>query len=143
MGLSFMVGICFIWVGFVGAISFMESWLKFRAPGVKLPVGLSIGRLIFKALNRVEWACFVLLIIGALFSGVGQYGDLLVFGIILVLILLLQTLIWLPKMDRRANLVIQGEKTPRSRLHIYYVGAELVKLVLLIYLGTLLLGLLG
>ena len=28
------VGASFVWLGFVGAISFMEAWLKFRAPGV-------------------------------------------------------------------------------------------------------------
>ncbi len=142
MSLSFMVGICFIWIGFLGAISFMESWLKFRARGVELPVGLSIGRLIFRALNRVEWACFILLLIGAFFSGVIHYDSVAVPGIILILILLIQTLVWLPKMDRRADLVIQGEKPKASRLHIYYVGSELIKLAFLIYLGTVLLGLL-
>ena len=45
----------FIWLGFVGAISFMEAWIKFQAPGVTLPVGLGIGRLVFAALNKVEW----------------------------------------------------------------------------------------
>ena len=32
----------FIWIGFVSAISFMEAWLKFRASGVTLPIGLGI-----------------------------------------------------------------------------------------------------
>lgn len=31
-----------VWSGCIVAISFMESWLKFRAPGVTLPTGLSI-----------------------------------------------------------------------------------------------------
>lgn len=142
MGLSFMIVICFIWVGFVAAISFMESWLKFRAPGVELPVGLSIGRLIFKALNRVEWVCFIILLIGSVISGTIQESALNVSGILVAGILLLQTFVWLPKMDRRASLVIRGEKTEASHLHIYYVGSELIKLVLLVYLGTLLFGLL-
>ncbi|MDY0090288.1 MAG: hypothetical protein RBR78_07970, partial [Flavobacteriaceae bacterium] len=45
----------FLWIGFVCAISFMEAWLKFRAPGVTIPLGLGIGRLVFNALNKVEW----------------------------------------------------------------------------------------
>lgn len=45
----------FVWLGFVCAISFMEAWLKFRAPGITLPLGLGIGRLVFAALNKVEW----------------------------------------------------------------------------------------
>ena len=39
------------WLGMVVAISFLEALLKFRAPRVTLPVGLGIGRLVFKALN--------------------------------------------------------------------------------------------
>lgn len=42
------------WVGLVCAISFMEAWLKFQAPGVTLTIGLSIGMKVFTALNRVE-----------------------------------------------------------------------------------------
>ena len=38
------LGVSFIWLGFVGAISFMEAWLKFCAPGVTRPIGLGIGK---------------------------------------------------------------------------------------------------
>ena len=43
----------FLWIGFVGAISFMEAWLKFKAPGVTMPIGLGIGKLVFNALNKM------------------------------------------------------------------------------------------
>jgi hypothetical protein len=57
-------GIFFFWAGFVCSISFMEAWLKFRAPGVTLPVGLSIGKLVFTALNRMEWVfVFILMVL--------------------------------------------------------------------------------
>ena len=36
------------------AVSFLEAPLKFRAPGVTLPIGLGIGRLVFRALNSAE-----------------------------------------------------------------------------------------
>jgi hypothetical protein len=42
----------FLWIGFVCAISFMEAWLKFRAPGIMLPLGLCIGKLVFNALKN-------------------------------------------------------------------------------------------
>ena len=58
----------FIWVGMIIAISFMEAWLKFRAPGVTLPIGLGIGRLVFGALNRVEWILAVVVTAGMLFG---------------------------------------------------------------------------
>jgi hypothetical protein len=38
------------------AISFIETPLKFRAPGVTLQIGLGIGRLVFRALNACELA---------------------------------------------------------------------------------------
>ena len=43
-----------LWLGFVLSISFMEAWLKFQAEGVTQIIGLSIGRLVFNALNKVE-----------------------------------------------------------------------------------------
>lgn len=42
------------WLGMVLGISFLETPLKFRAPGVTLQIGLGIGRLVFRALNAVE-----------------------------------------------------------------------------------------
>ena len=41
----------FVWLGMVLGISFLETPLKFRAPGVDLRTGLAIGRLLFRALN--------------------------------------------------------------------------------------------
>jgi hypothetical protein len=46
--------VAFVWLGMVLAISFLETPLKFRAPGITLPLGLGIGRLVFRALNTVE-----------------------------------------------------------------------------------------
>lgn len=54
----------FLWIGFVCAISFMEAWVKFRAPGVTLPLGLGIGSLVFKALNKAEWVFAILMAVG-------------------------------------------------------------------------------
>lgn len=53
----------FLWIGFVCAISFMEAWLKFSAPGVTIPIGLGIGRLVFSALNKVEWLLAIVIIV--------------------------------------------------------------------------------
>lgn len=48
------VAVAFVWVGMVLGISFLEAPLKFRAPGITVPIGLGIGRLVFTALNRIE-----------------------------------------------------------------------------------------
>ena len=50
------VAAAFVWLGMVLAISFIETPLKFRAPGVTLQIGLGIGRLVFRALNACELA---------------------------------------------------------------------------------------
>ena len=38
------IAVTFTWLGMVIAISFLEAPLKFRAPGVTVPLGLGIGR---------------------------------------------------------------------------------------------------
>ena len=51
---SLTTAFVFVWLGMVLAISFLETPLKFRAPGVTMQIGLGIGRLVFRALNVVE-----------------------------------------------------------------------------------------
>lgn len=55
--------VTFTWLGMVLAISFLEAPLKFRAPGVTIPIGLGIGRLVFRALNAVEAVLAVIVIV--------------------------------------------------------------------------------
>ena len=54
--LAVAVAVVFVWLGMVLAISFLEAPLKFRAPGVTVPIGPGIGRLVFRALNSFEVA---------------------------------------------------------------------------------------
>lgn len=123
----------FTWIGFVGAISFMEAWLKFRAPGVTLPIGLGIGRLVFAALNKVEWVLLIGILVSVTFKGMARPTkvSLILAGIILVL----QTLWLLPALDTRAELYISGASVPPSNIHLYYVAAEGIKMMALIVLG--------
>lgn len=46
--------VAFVRLGMVLAISFLEVPLKFRAPGITVPLGVGIGRLVFRALNLAE-----------------------------------------------------------------------------------------
>lgn len=138
MEYSFSIGATFLWIGFVCAISFMEAWLKFRAPGITRALGLGIGRLVFSALNKVEWF-FALTLVVCYFvfkQKMALTGSLCYF--VPLVILLLQTVWLLPALDARAELHIKGSSVPRSNLHFYYVILELVKVVLLICSGVLL-----
>ncbi len=116
----------FLWVGFVGAISFMEAWLKFRARGITIPLGLEIGRLVFKALNRMEWL-FAVIIAADLFFSNGYAETSSLFYFCALALLAAQTAWLLPALDVRAEALVNGKTVPPSKLHFFYVGFELVK----------------
>jgi len=125
----------FVWIGFVCAISFMEAWLKFRAPGMNLQLGLGIGRLVFNALNKVELVMAVAILVNLLFSKSPYNEWQNLFFVVPLVILLLQTFYLLPALDQRAGVIISGDNVAPSSLHFYYVGMEAVKVVSLIIYG--------
>jgi hypothetical protein len=113
----------------------MEAWLKFRVEGVTLNIGLSIGKKIFRVLNRMEWIFFVSYgILWVLQSGTST-ELLLILSVVLLGILATQTFYLLPKLDKRINLIMAGENVMKSRHHIYFVALELLKVSLLIWLA--------
>lgn len=125
----------FIWVGFVCAISFMEAWLKFRAPGINLPLGLGIGRLVFSALNKVEWVLAIATLFNYLLNRERDFHWAYFLFFLVIIILILQTFYFLPALDARAELYIQGKDVPPSNLHFVYVFIEAIKVISLIILG--------
>ncbi|CAM4093682.1 hypothetical protein [Gillisia hiemivivida] len=131
----------FLWLGFVGAISFMEAWLKFRAPGVTLSLGLGIGRLVFDALNKVEWVLAFAVLANLIFAKARFFSLKNLFYFIPLLLLIFQSIWVLPALDARAELIIQGQELASSYLHFYYVGMEIVKVVCLFVFGIKLLDL--
>lgn len=116
-----------LWIGFVCAISFMEAWLKFRAPGITVPLGLGIGRLVFGALNKVEWVLALVAIANLFFFGGAGWRPRYLFLLVPVVFLALQSFWLLPALDARAELHIQGQEVPHSYLHFYFIAIELIK----------------
>ncbi len=130
----------FIWIGLVLGLSFLEAWLKFRAPGVTTAIGLGIGRRVFGALNKIEWLLAVVLTVGAItrkeaLLSVANTALLIIMGI-----LILQTTWLLPFLNKRAQQVINNQPVKRSGLHIVFIAAELVKIAFLFTAGTSLLN---
>lgn len=120
-----------LWLGFLLAISFMEAWLKFHAPGVTLAIGLSIGKLIFAALNKMEWL-FAIIIIGCIVLEKKVPNNFsLTLTALAVGTLLIDTFWLLPQLDARAAGIIAGQRPPHSVLHFYYVGGEMLKVLAL------------
>ncbi|MEU6187441.1 hypothetical protein [Nocardia sp. NPDC047038] len=122
-----------LWLGMVLAISFLEAPLKFRAPGVTLPLGLGIGRLVFRALNTVEAVLAVLLVLAAVIVGPGA-ATWAWLGVAAA-VLAVQIVVVRPPLSRRSDRVLAGEELPRSHAHYWYIGLEVVKVVALVALA--------
>lgn len=128
-------GTLFFWAGFVCSISFMEAWLKFRAPGVTLPIGLSIGKLVFTALNRMEWVFLLLFSIMAAPRFKNLPKKVLTLSVAVTVVLLTQTIWLLPRLTQRAEQIIAGNEPGESAIHLVFGILEVSKVALLIYLG--------
>lgn len=133
--------VTFVWLGMVLAISFLEAPLKFGAPGVTLPVGLAIGRRVFRALNSVEVVLAVVIAVAAL-AGDPARRAVLTLAVAYV-VLLAQLVLVRPALTKRSDQVLAGEVTedaPRSHAHLWYVGTEVLKVVALVLGGAFLLA---
>ncbi|ANZ42152.1 hypothetical protein BBK82_45695 [Lentzea guizhouensis] len=118
-----------VWLGMVVAIS-IEAPLKFRAPGITRALGLGIGQLVFRALNRAE-------IVLALVTAVAfAFGDrpvaATVLLVALVVTLAVQVFAIRPKLEARAEQIIAGSEPPRSRAHLGYIALEGLKVAMLV-----------
>lgn len=136
------VALTFVWLGMVLGISFLEAPLKFGAPGVTLQIGLGIGRRVFRALNAVE-VVLAVLIAAAFVYGYPERGRNPVFALgVAGAVLVVQLALIRPALTKRSDAVLAGDTEPdgpRSRAHLWYVGAEIVKIVALAAGGVLLL----
>ena len=135
------VAALFVWLGMVLAISFLEAPLKFRAPGVTIPLGLGIGRLVFRALNTCE-AVLAAVIVIALVIGTPTAG-IIAAVLVAVAALLIQVIAVRPVLTRRSDAVLADARqaeSGRSRAHYVYVVVEVVKAVALLVGGVLLLN---
>jgi hypothetical protein len=127
------IGVPLFWLGLVVGLSFIETPLKFHAPGVTRELGLSIGRLVFGMLGRIEHVLVVLLV--ALWLGSRQWGVRACLAA-LVAIVGLQAAWLLPALDRQAASIIAGASSPASYHHRLFVVLELLKVGVLLGLAA-------
>ena len=120
----------FFWSGMIFAISFIEAPLKFKAPLVTEKIALGIGQLVFHATNKVEWilsaiiVCFIFFLQSSLKS--------LLFFLIPILILSIQTVILYSVLDVRVKEILLGNTVEDSMFHLWYIILEILKLIALI-----------
>jgi hypothetical protein len=138
-GAAIAAAAIFLWLGMVAAISFLEAPLKFRAPGVTLPIGLAIGRLVFRALNTMEIVLAAIVIAAFVVDTPLPAKQIAV--AVAVLALLVQLVVIRPRLRRRSDAVLAGGgSSSRSRAHHGYLAAEVVKAIALTVGGVLLLA---
>jgi len=121
------------WLGFFTAISFMEAPLKFSAPNLSLAEGLQIGKIIFSALNKCEWAFLLIIIITCFFKNISNREFYLI--AIISTVLIIETAWLLPMLDTGAERVIKGQPASVPLFHWFYIFLEIVKVPLLLLIG--------
>ena len=138
--LAVAVAVVFVWLGVGLAISFLEAPLKFRAPGVTVPIGLGIGRLVFRALNSFEVAFAITSLTAVVLDGTAPGAGIGV--LIAVTALGIQLVAVRPMLTKYSDGVLAGTtvvRDKRSRAHHAYVVLEVVKVLALLAGGIQLL----
>lgn len=111
-----------VWLGLIIGISLIEAPLKFTAPGITIPLGLGIGRLVFAAMNWVELVIAVILLWALLKSGVDRaYRGL---TCVLIAILIIKVTVIRPLLNQRTDAVLAGVDDGGSALHLFYIAAD-------------------
>lgn len=122
-----------LWFGMIAAISFIEAPLKFQAPGITIPLGLGIGRLVFAALNLAEGlVLFVLTLLSfwPVFSRVT--GARLGIWAGLAVVYVAKIVVVRPPLNARTDLVLSGADPGQSIWHYVYIACDVATMALLV-----------
>jgi hypothetical protein len=125
--------LCFVWFGMTAGISLLESPVRFTVTALPRAMALDLGRVVFAALNKAEWAALVILLI--LVRTSGRAKDYWLPASILALILIAQSAWLLPELSMRAQMIVMGEAPAPSIAHGAYASLEIVKLLTLLWFG--------
>ncbi|CAG7845757.1 hypothetical protein USB125703_02032 [Pseudoclavibacter triregionum] len=114
-----------IWAGMLIAIDGIEAPLKFTAPGITIPLGLGIGRLVFTAVNAAELLLAVVWLASLLLPRRAPRAEWMPLAaasaILLVKIAVIRPLLW-----AHTDAVLSGASSGGSMIHILYIGADLL-----------------
>lgn len=126
-----------VWLGLIIGISLIETPLKFQAPGITIPLGLGIGRLVFGVMNIVEAVIAALLLLAVFRSRASRPERIL--ALALAAVLALKALVVRPLMQATTDAVVAGESAGGSSTHYFYIAADgllIVGLVALLVLAA-------
>ena len=111
-----------IWLGLIIAIDLIEAPLKFQAPGITIPLGLGIGRLVFTAMNIVEGVLALILIAAVVTTRqIRPAWTLLatIAGLLIVKVTVVR-----PLLNARTEAVLAGTAEAGSSVHIVYIALD-------------------
>lgn len=120
-----------VWAGLIIGLSFLETPLKFLAPGITTPLGLGIGRLVFIALSIAGWAVLVLLTAVGLPRPRQPRAGWFLIGAMWA-IMAVESFVIRPLLAARSDIIIAGGDPGQSWLHYGYIAAELLLLASLV-----------
>lgn len=130
-------GLPLVWFGMIAAISFLEAPLKFQAPGITIPLGLGIGRLVFMALNIAEATLLLAYSVIALFPAQARLTRArLATWAAIVVVFLFKLAVVRPPLNARTDLVLAGADPGQSPWHYVYIVCDVITMVLLLVLSV-------
>ena len=119
-----------LWMGLILGLSFIETPLKFLAPGITTPLGLGIGRLIFISLSVAGWMLLVVLTLVAQARPRETKGGWILIAV-MWFIMAIESFAIRPALAARSDVIISGGDPGQSWLHYGYILAEILLLFVL------------
>lgn len=120
-----------VWMGLILGLSFIETPLKFTAPGITTALGLGIGRIVFNALAIAGVILLIVITVSAFARPRENRTGFVLIGALWVTAAV-QSLVIRPLLSARSDVVIAGGDPGQSWLHYGYIAAEVVLLALLL-----------
>ncbi|GAB2903296.1 hypothetical protein [Neomicrococcus lactis] len=119
-----------LWLGLIVGISLIEAPLKFTAPGITIPLGLGIGRLVFGAMNIVEIVILAAWFFATFGRGLASSYQRMVSAAAAVLLV---KVAWIrPQLNHETDLVLSGASQGGSLWHYAYIACDGALILLLI-----------
>ncbi|HWL60771.1 MAG TPA: hypothetical protein VNQ48_07790 [Microbacteriaceae bacterium] len=116
-----------VWLGILGALAFIETPLKFLAPGVTVEIALGIGRLVLTTADLIGVG--MLLVITLL--SIRPRSSRSIWAVLeaLWVVLIVQVAVVRPMLNARTDIVLAGGEAGESQLHTVYIVTSFLLLI--------------
>lgn len=126
---SWLGALALITAGLLIGLSFIATPVKFMAAGIGVAELLQVGRVTFRASLGVETVC----VFGLLVLARGKARGAVV---ACAFILAAQHVMLMPALDARTLAIISGNAVPPSSLHMIWIIADMVRVLIYLMLGA-------